>query len=432
MKTVLVFGAFDGLHPGHRWFLGQAAALGDRLIAVVARDKFITQWKGKTPMQDEVSRLETLQTSRLVDKAILADEQIHTYSVLKTVKPDIICLGHDQTALHEDIVEHIKKFPQKEYKPGIHITPPWKRSFYNSTRINKVFRQRTWWLYALMILAMLTYGFSWVSGKRLTVSAGPGTLAFLRFVGSSIIFLPLFIGKMIHIRRWPSGNGLLWVLPAALSLASYSLLYFFGLHASLAGKGGVIVTTMNPLFTFFITSVLAGIRRMAVVGVILGVFAGIILVEPWNYSLGELSDTGNLVFMGAALLWSALTIFARKAQSVLGFRQFNFFLYTLAAVLSLPFALLESGGKISLDYNLDFWLDMLFISVISSAFGSGMYFYTTTKLGAARTSAFTYLVPASTFFFAWLLLGEIPSLAALLGGLLAVLAFTLIHTGQSR
>ncbi|MCK5249408.1 MAG: adenylyltransferase/cytidyltransferase family protein, partial [Spirochaetaceae bacterium] len=38
MKTVLVFGTFDVIHPGHQWFLRNAARHGDRLVAVVSRD----------------------------------------------------------------------------------------------------------------------------------------------------------------------------------------------------------------------------------------------------------------------------------------------------------------------------------------------------------------------------------------------------------
>lgn len=39
-NRVMVFGVFDGLHPGHRAFLRQARKKGDKLIVVVARDNF--------------------------------------------------------------------------------------------------------------------------------------------------------------------------------------------------------------------------------------------------------------------------------------------------------------------------------------------------------------------------------------------------------
>ena len=47
-KRVLVFGTFDLLHQGHRYFLTQARRFGDTLIAVVARDEFVEERKGRT------------------------------------------------------------------------------------------------------------------------------------------------------------------------------------------------------------------------------------------------------------------------------------------------------------------------------------------------------------------------------------------------
>ena len=41
----MVFGTFDVIHPGHRFFLEQAALKGDRLVAVIARDEFVNKIK---------------------------------------------------------------------------------------------------------------------------------------------------------------------------------------------------------------------------------------------------------------------------------------------------------------------------------------------------------------------------------------------------
>ena len=99
MKTVLVFGTFDVIHPGHVYFLEQARAKGDRLIASVARDSFVRIFKGKEPVHDEQTRLEHILESGLVDEARLSDEVRGTYSIVSDLHPDLICLGHDQADL---------------------------------------------------------------------------------------------------------------------------------------------------------------------------------------------------------------------------------------------------------------------------------------------------------------------------------------------
>jgi len=45
MKTVMTFGTFDIVHPGHIHFLQQAKTYGDRLITIVARDMNVQKFK---------------------------------------------------------------------------------------------------------------------------------------------------------------------------------------------------------------------------------------------------------------------------------------------------------------------------------------------------------------------------------------------------
>ena len=137
MKTVLVFGTFDILHPGHRWFLSQAASRGDRILAVVSRDRFVLEWKGKAPSSDERTRRAAISESGLVDDAVLSDPAQGSYDVLKRIAPDIICLGHDQSALKDDLEAFLDNQDETEKRPLVIVLEPWKRSLYSSTRLNR-------------------------------------------------------------------------------------------------------------------------------------------------------------------------------------------------------------------------------------------------------------------------------------------------------
>src|SRR3989344_6716759 len=97
MKKVLVFGTFDGLHEGHLDFFKQAKEYGDYLIAVVGRDSTVERVKKKLPKYDQFERLLAVQKCGLIDYARLGNEGVSVYEVLKQVKPDVICLGYDQT-----------------------------------------------------------------------------------------------------------------------------------------------------------------------------------------------------------------------------------------------------------------------------------------------------------------------------------------------
>jgi FAD synthetase len=94
-KTVMVFGTFDVFHLGHEYFLKQAKALGDYLIAVIARDKTVKKVKGEYPQHNEKLRMENVKNSGIPDKVVLGNFD-DKYKIIKKLKPKIIALGYDQ------------------------------------------------------------------------------------------------------------------------------------------------------------------------------------------------------------------------------------------------------------------------------------------------------------------------------------------------
>lgn len=441
--TVLVFGTFDVIHSGHKWFLKKAARLGDRLVAVVSRDDFVQEWKGRNPLMNENARMNALKSSGLVDEVVLSDQEIRTYGILEKIKPDIICLGHDQKSLMEDLFLKLENGEIDGITPKIEILPPWRRHLYSSTRLNRFLggadRQYSpsvnRGLIILAVLAMTAFGFSWVSGKRISGITTPSVLAFLRFLLTSVCFLPfLFLKKT----PYPSGktliSGIAWTFAASIAITAYNLLFFMGLEAGLAGKGGLIVTTLNPLFTFLIVSIVSGFcpGRSSVAGIAFGIAGGLLLLEPWTFTASEFIDSSNLAFLAAALCWSLLTLSGRKAQSLLGFGLFNASLYIFSSLLILPFALKNLSTTFLFSLDASFWFDLAFIAIVVGAFGTGIYFAVSTHLGAAKGSAFTYLVPVSAVVFTAILLNERPKPIMILGGFFAIIAVTLINRTENK
>lgn len=104
-KKSVVFGVFDGFHEGHRFFLQEAGRRAEMSIAVVARDSVVKLLKDKTPLEPEDVRLARVRASGCVSGAFLGDEELGQYSVIKEIKPDLVCLGHDQNVLRKDIEE---------------------------------------------------------------------------------------------------------------------------------------------------------------------------------------------------------------------------------------------------------------------------------------------------------------------------------------
>lgn len=99
-KIAMCFGTFDSLHVGHEDYFRQAKEYGDELFVVVSRDETVVDLKGQLPFNNEDDRLNAVLNHPNVDDARLGylDDK---YRIIDEVRPDIICLGHDQEAFTE-------------------------------------------------------------------------------------------------------------------------------------------------------------------------------------------------------------------------------------------------------------------------------------------------------------------------------------------
>ena len=133
MKTVMAFGSFDVLHPGHLYFLNQAKSKGDKLVVVIALDKTIEKVKGEKPKYNERQRLEHVKGMPMVDKAVLGYEK-DPYEIIEEINPDIICLGYDQDSYSENLKE---KLAERGLNPKIIRLGPYKEGIYKSSKLKQ-------------------------------------------------------------------------------------------------------------------------------------------------------------------------------------------------------------------------------------------------------------------------------------------------------
>jgi len=128
MRTVAIFGVFDGIHEGHREFIKEARGKGEQLVAIVARDTVVEKIKGKLPVHKEADRIKTLLEVPEIDLVFLGDLEEGTYKTLKEVNPQIVFLGYDQQALfanikkamEEGVLSNIELIFGTPYKPETH------------------------------------------------------------------------------------------------------------------------------------------------------------------------------------------------------------------------------------------------------------------------------------------------------------------------
>lgn len=132
-RTVLCFGTFDGIHPGHLYYLNEAKNYGDRLVVVVARDETVKDVKGRLPKYNEKERLQHLKELKIVDKAILGNFG-DKLDIVLDIMPSVICLGYDQRSFTDNLDEKLRQRGLTDIK--VMRIRPYMPHKYKSSKMN--------------------------------------------------------------------------------------------------------------------------------------------------------------------------------------------------------------------------------------------------------------------------------------------------------
>ncbi len=96
MKTVMVNGTFDVLHPGHIALLNTARSYGDYLVVAIDTDQRVRELKGASrPINNQDDRRIMLSNLKAVDVVEFFDSTEELVNLMKLYKPDTYVKGSD-------------------------------------------------------------------------------------------------------------------------------------------------------------------------------------------------------------------------------------------------------------------------------------------------------------------------------------------------
>ncbi|MCC5813605.1 MAG: DMT family transporter [Leptospira sp.] len=285
--------------------------------------------------------------------------------------------------------------------------------------------------YALLIIAMITWGFAWPSGKAVAGMADQSVIIFWRFLATAISLIPvvLIMGKSFSL---PGKRVIFEVTLGGVLYTIYNQFFLMGLETGLAGSGGVLVTTLNPIFTYLIVNILAKkfFSKREVLGLVLGFFGGMVILQVWKISWDHLLVSGNLFFLLASFTWALLSMNSHKTGEKISPVVYGFYVYAIGTVFDLAFAWDKGILSVwSLGWN--FWFQIFYLAIVSTTFGTTVYFFASTRLGSRTASSFIFLVPVTALFGSWIFLGEIPMISTLVGGGFAMAAVYILNQKNS-
>lgn len=251
-------------------------------------------------------------------------------------------------------------------------------------------------------LTIFIWGTTFISTKVLLKSFGPIEILFIRFL---IGYLALWIGCPRRKRKGERKEELYFAVAGLCGVTLYFLLENIALTYTYASNVGVIIS-IAPFFTAIFSFLLKKEERPGkrfFLGFLMAM-AGIFLISGF----GGLNPFGDLLAVGAAILWAAYSLLTRKISDfgypVVQATRRTFF-YGLVFMIPALFLM---------DFHVDprlFWEpanagNLLFLGLGASALCFVTWNFAVRVLGSIKTSVYIYMVPVVTTVTSALILDE--------------------------
>lgn len=277
----------------------------------------------------------------------------------------------------------------------------------------------------LLLLAVVFWGFSFISTKIVLAEIPPASIAWFRqFIAVGVltpwILIALARGRWSQLRGVCTRDALLTALSGFFGIVLYFVCENTGMKSTTAANASMIVAAV-PIFTLFTEAIFfkLAITRRLLSCLALSV-AGVYLVVSTGGRVDFSSATfrGNLLVVGAMACWVMYTIVNKKLTAKFSSLLLTYFQAVFSIVLFIPFILPEldrlrppAPGSL---------LHLLYLGVCCSALSYIFYVYAVKRLGATISAAFLNLVPVVTVICSRFFLEEQVTSIQLLGMALIV------------
>jgi len=266
-------------------------------------------------------------------------------------------------------------------------------------------------------ITVLAWASAFVAVRFVGASYSPGSLALGRLlVGSVALGVALLLS-----RRWVAPTGREWALIVLCGLAWFAI-YNVALNAAEqrvdAGTTAMLVNVGPILIALFAGLLLGeGFPRWLVVGALVA-FGGAVLVGAATSTADSSDLLGVLLCLAAAVTYAIGVLAQKPVLRRLPAIQVTWMAAAIGAIACLPFApgLLDDLGTAPVAAT--GWL--VYLGVVPTALAFSTWAYALARMDAGRLGVSTYIVPPITIVLGAVLLGEVPPVLAMVGGVICL------------
>jgi drug/metabolite transporter (DMT)-like permease len=256
-----------------------------------------------------------------------------------------------------------------------------------------------------LIFAMFIWASSFIALKAAMEDLGPFTVIFFRMVFASLCFV-YFIKDFIKYDF--SKKDIKFIL--LLALFEPCLYFVFeskALQLTSASQAGMI-TSLMPIITamaagYFLKEI---ISKQLIIGSLIAMSAAIWLSLQGSTSISSPNPLlGNFFELLAMACGAGYTITARYLSSKYSALFITAIQVFIGAIFFTPLFIYEYN-TIPMNFTLNSFLWTIYLGVVVTLAGYGLYNYALTKIQASKAAVFIYLIPVFTLILAYFVLNE--------------------------
>ena len=273
---------------------------------------------------------------------------------------------------------------------------------------------------ALSVQTLIAAG-TFLVAKDATGRFAPQELVWFRIVLAGILVSSAYL---IVARKEPRPSGRDLATLAFLGVLGTTInqgFFLFGLAKS-TPLHAALLYAFTPVFVLVGSRLFLGqpITGRRVAGLVLAVSGVALILTAQGLSLADGPLQGDLLILIAVAAWALYTVIGKGVLTRV--RPFTMiaWAFLFGALSMIPFAPWVLDGFDFRSPGLRGWLDVLYLSAVTSGVAFTLWYYALRRLDATQVAVFTNLQPPATAVLAWMVYGTVPGPQLAVGGALVL------------
>jgi drug/metabolite transporter (DMT)-like permease len=272
---------------------------------------------------------------------------------------------------------------------------------------------------AAVVVTVVLWASAFVGIRAVGPSFSPGSLTLGRLAIAAVVLGLVVLPQLQKTRKLPTGREW-WPILAygAMWFGGYNVALNAAEHLLDAGTSAMLIN-VSPILIAALAGVILkeGFPRWLIIGSLVA-FGGVAVIAIGSGQRSTADVAGVLLCLLAAVLAAVSVIVQKPVLRKFPAGQATWFGIMVGAVCCLPF----TGQLVSelQSAPLGATLGLVYLGIFPTAIAFTTWAYALSLIDAGKLAATTYLVPGTTILISWLVLGEVPTVWGLIGGVICL------------